>query len=70
MSPRCGKPMTRYEAANGPMPEEPTCARPEGHSGMCWSAAFLARRYAADVARIAEARRARRYGRPRLRRAA
>ena len=43
-APRCGKPMTRYEASNGPMPEEPECARPEGHRGRCRSAAALARK--------------------------
>lgn len=66
MSPRCCKPMTAYEAVNGPMLEGPVCARPEGHSGMCRSAAALARKYAADTARIAAVRRARgrRYGRP------
>ena len=43
MSPRCGKPMARYEAANGPMPEEPACGRPEGHPGPCRSEVALAR---------------------------
>lgn len=61
LAPRCGKPMTRYEASNGPMPEQPECARPEGHSGMCRSGPALARKYRADQAWLAEARRA---GRP------
>ena len=66
-APRCGKPMTRYEAANGPMPEEPECARPAGHHGRCRSVAALARKYQADNVRIAGLRQAgRRYGRPRL----
>ena len=64
-APRCGKPMIAYEAANGPMFEQPTCARPEGHAGMCRSAMALERKYAADAARIAAVRRneGRRYGR-------
>lgn len=68
MTPRCGKSMLAYEAANGPMPELPSCARPEGHAGQCRSAAALARKYRADSARTAEARRAMgsRYGRPSL----
>ena len=71
MIPRCGKPMTRYEASNGPMPEEPECARPAGHRGQCRSAAALTRKYQADNARIARARQAGlRYGRSRLARAA
>jgi len=70
-APRCGKPMTRYEASNGPMPEQPECARPEGHHGRCRSAAALARKYQADNARITAARRAGlRYGRSRLARVA
>lgn len=65
LSPRCGKPMLRYEAANGPMLEEPWCARPVGHNGRCRSAAALGRKYAADIERIATMRRVegRRYGR-------
>jgi len=70
-APRCGKPMTRYEAVNGPMPEQPVCARPEGHHGMCRSAAALERKYRADNVRITAARRAgRRYGRIAAREAA
>ena len=66
-APRCGKPMTRYEASNGPMLEDPECARPEGHPGPCRSAPALARKYRADVARVAAVRRAGvRYGRSRL----
>ena len=42
-APRCGKPMTRYEASNGPMPEEPACGRPEGHPGPCRSTIAMAR---------------------------
>ena len=42
-SPRCGKPMTRYEASNGPMFDQPECARPEGHNGPCRSSAAWAR---------------------------
>ena len=63
---RCGKLMIRYEAANGPMFEQPACARPEGHAGMCRSAAALKRKYAADAARTAVARaiEGRWYGRP------
>ena len=56
-SPRCGKAMTRYEAVNGPMLEDPVCGRPEGHQGRCRSEAALARKYAADVARIGAVRR-------------
>ena len=71
-APRCGKPMTAYEAANGPMLEQPECARPEGHRGCCRSAAALARKYQADAARVAAVRRrtGKRYGRPHLARAA
>ena len=43
MPPRCGRPMTRYEASNGPMPEEPSCGRPAGHHGPCRSAPAWAR---------------------------
>ena len=43
MSPRCGKPMTRYEASNGPMIDQPACGRPEGHGGPCRSGVALAR---------------------------
>lgn len=49
--PRCGKPMTRYEASNGPMPEEPACGRPEGHRGPCRSATAWARQMRAWPAR-------------------
>ena len=56
LSPRCGKPMLRYEAANGPMLDQPHCGRPEGHKGMCRSTVALARQHAADVARIAAVR--------------
>jgi hypothetical protein len=70
LAPRCGKAMMRYEAANGPMPEPPVCARPQNHAGMCRSAASLARKQQADTARITAARRAQRYGRPWLRIAA
>ena len=72
MNARCGKPMTRYEAANGPMLEQPECARPEGHRGRCRSAAALTRKYRADAARIAMVRRieGKRYGRSGLARAA
>ena len=71
LSPRCGRPMARYETAGGPavlMDEEPACGRPEGHHGPCRSAAAVARYYAADMARIAEIRRVRgrNYGRPKL----
>ncbi len=52
-TPRCGRPMARYEAANGPMLEDPVCARPAGHNGRCRSAAALARKYQADTARLA-----------------
>lgn len=52
LSPRCGKPMLRYEAANGPMLDQPECARPEGHAGMCRTGPALARKYAADRDRI------------------
>lgn len=70
-TPRCGKPMTRYEASNGPMPEPPECARPAGHNGMCRSSAALARKYAADAARITAVRQTGwRYGRTDTRRAA
>jgi hypothetical protein len=51
-SPRCCKLMIRYEAANGPMIDQPECARPEGHAGMCRSGIALARKYAADRDRI------------------
>ena len=61
MSPRCSKPMTRYEAANGPMPEEPTCGRPAGHPGPCRSEAAVARMQRADVTRITQGRREGRY---------
>jgi hypothetical protein len=58
-APRCGKPMFqhkaanvyRYEATNGPMLEEPVCARPEGHNGPCRSGFAVARNYRADVRR-------------------
>ena len=50
-APRCGKPMARYEASNGPMPEVPACARPEGHNGPCRSAAAWARQMRAWPAR-------------------
>src|SRR6516225_7540604 len=53
LSPRCGKPMTRYEAANGPMLDDPACGRPEGHPGPCRSRAAVTREYAADVTRLA-----------------
>jgi hypothetical protein len=42
-APRCGKPMNRYEAVNGPMLEDPACARPAGHHGPCRSAPAWAR---------------------------
>lgn len=65
LSPRCGKPMLRYEACNGPMIDQPECARPEGHAGMCRSGAALARKYAADRDRIYALRaRGVRYDRP------
>lgn len=50
----------------------PVCGRPEGHARGCRSRAAVARNYAADVERIAEARREQgwRYGRPAERRAA
>ena len=68
MTPRCGKPMLAYEAANGPMLDPPSCARPEDHAGQCRTAAALARKYRADSARTAEVRRVlgSRYGRPGL----
>ena len=43
MAPRCGRPMLRYEAVNGPMPEEPACGRPAGHPGPCRSEVAFAR---------------------------
>lgn len=55
-SPRCGKPMTRRETANGPQLEQPECGRSEGHNPPCRSAAALARQYRADVTRAARRR--------------
>ena len=43
MTPRCGRPMQRYEACNGPMPEEPACGRPAGHNGRCRTVQALRR---------------------------
>jgi hypothetical protein len=63
--------MTRYEASNGPMFEQPECARPGGHHGMCRSGPALTRKYRADNDWLAEARHAdHQYGRSRLRKAA
>ena len=70
IAPRCGKPMFqhkaanvyRYEAANGPMLDTPTCARPECHNGPCRSAASIARQRPKDIARVAEWQRE--HGRP------
>ena len=42
-APRCGKPMTRYEASNGPMLEDAACGRPVGHHGPCRSVQAWAR---------------------------
>jgi hypothetical protein len=49
-APSCGKPMIRYETANGPMLEEPECAQPAGHNGACRSAPALRRKREADLA--------------------
>lgn len=63
MSPRCGKPMRRFEAVWGPQPEEPECGRREGHNPPCRSVQAVRQYLAADVARIAAARQAGRYER-------
>jgi hypothetical protein len=47
--------MTRYEAANGPMIEDPECGRPKDHNGPCRTRPAVARKYAADTARLAAA---------------
>jgi hypothetical protein len=68
MRARCGKPMRRCEAANGPMPEPPACGRPEGHPGPCRTVPALIRYSRADKDRILAARRAGRYRYPDRRR--
>jgi hypothetical protein len=68
MAPRCGKPMRRYEAAHGPILDDPACGRPAGHDGPCRTALALARYVAADTGRVTAARRAGRYKYPDRRR--
>ena len=51
--PRCGKPMRRFEAVWGALPEEPECGRPRGHNGPCRSVPAVARIYAEANARLA-----------------
>jgi hypothetical protein len=64
-SPRCGRPVRRYELPGVPVLDEPVCGRPEDHNGRCRSAAAVARKQAADNASLAEVRRdGQRYGWP------
>ena len=48
MSPRCGRPMLRFEAVWGPLLEDPVCGRPEGHNGVCRSTLALAKALEGD----------------------
>lgn len=43
MKPRCAKPVRPYELPGIPVLDDPVCGRPEGHPGVCRSAASVAR---------------------------
>lgn len=58
MTPRCGRPLRRYEAVWGALLDDPVCGRPAGHSGQCRSVQALRRKYADSAARMTAARRA------------
>lgn len=60
VTPRCGRPMRRYEAVWGALPEEPECGRPEDHTGQCRSSMALKRDHEKNLARQRRRKRARR----------